>query len=336
MGHKEPGKQLNESDLIAHYFVPLSDPDTAFGLKDDAACLSVPADHDLVISKDMLVADIHFFSDDPADLIARKALRVNLSDLAAKGAEPVGYLLGLGLPTGWSEEWLSCFCQGLEKDQHQFGLALLGGDTVKSPERLTLSVSIFGYVPKGRKVIRPQARAGDALCVSGTIGDAALGLLAHDRGAANLPDDLDTHHRDWLKQRYLLPQPRLTLRQALLDHASAAMDISDGLLGDAQKLANASGMGLQIALEKVPLSPAAQAALEANPSLISVILSGGDDYELLYTIPQDRLAAFKAQSEKLGLPLTQIGRVTGDKVVKVLDANGNAWQQDGPLSFEHF
>ncbi len=336
MATREQGKGLSESDVIAHYFAPLSDPDTSFGLRDDAAFLSVPPDQDLVISKDMLVADIHFFPNDPADQIARKALRVNLSDLASKGAKPVGYLLGLGLPDGWSEEWLTLFCEGLKQDQTQFDLPLIGGDTVKSPERLTLSITIFGYVPKNRKIIRTQAKAGDSLFVTGTIGDSALGLLARGRGGVSLPTNMRDDHINWLKQRYLLPQPRLSMHQLLLDHASAAMDISDGLLGDAQKLAKASNVGVQIELDKVPLSDAAKSAVTTDLSLLSHALSGGDDYELLFTVPAHQLEAFQADCETQGQSVTQIGIMTHGAGISLLDSSGKPASLDGALSFEHF
>lgn len=326
-------ERRGESELIAHYFAPLASGDAAFGLSDDAAFLTPPQGYDLVLTKDMLVSDIHFFANDPPREIAQKALRVNLSDLAAKGAKPYGYLLGLGLPKEWSEDWLVQFVDGLKEDQKIYDFALFGGDTVKSPERLTLSITAFGLVPSGSRIVRPHARIGDQLYMSGTLGDAALGLLAR---LQQLPHMLPAHHLDSLKARYLLPQPRTKLAPALQNHARAAMDISDGLLGDAAKMAKACGACLHICTDDVPLSAAAMACLEQEASLISTILSGGDDYEILMAIPTEEEMAFLTSCSALEMPVTKIGYIEQGEGVKL---SGQKWPSAGEgaiASFEHF
>lgn len=325
-------KRRGETDLIAHYFAPLASQDASFGLSDDVAFLSPPNGYDLVVTKDLLVADIHFFANDPAKRIAQKALRVNLSDLAAKGAKPYGYLLGLGLPQDWSESWLKDFVDGLKDDQALYDFALFGGDTVKSPDRLTLSVTAFGLVSKGCQIIRRNAQVGDCLYMSGTLGDAALGLLAR---LGTLPTNLDELHKNDLMERYLLPLPRTELRQCLLDHAHAGMDISDGLLGDAKKMALASETCLHIDVDAVPLSDAVRAALRLEPSLIRSILGGGDDYELLMAIAPDKEAAFLKQAQELDQKVTKIGVIEQGAGLQLSSSQGWLDGQD-MLSFEHF
>lgn len=321
-----------EAELIAHYFAPLASERAAFGLSDDAAFLTPPAGFDLVITKDMLVADIHFFANDPPREIAQKALRVNLSDLAAKGAKPYGYLLGLGLPNDWSEDWLAEFVTGLAEDQKAYDFALFGGDTVKNPDRLSLSITAFGLVPTGCQIIRPKARPGDHLYMTGTLGDAALGLLAR---LDQLPEGLADPHVEFLKARYLLPQPRTQMRDCLIQNVHAAMDISDGLLGDAAKMAKACGAKAHIFADDVPLSEAANASLELNGSLIQTILSGGDDYELLMAISEARESDFLTMVQNLDVPVTKVGRIEqGDGLM----VSSNKWplSDKSGLSFEHF
>ena len=259
--------RLSEDELIATIFAPLAGPG-GLQLQDDAALLKIPASEELVLTKDMLVAGVHFFADDPPDAIARKALRVNLSDLAAKGAAPKGFLLGLGLPGDWQEDWLKAFAAGLADDAAHFAISLLGGDTVRTPGPLTLSITAFGSVPEGKMIPRGAAKAGDHLFVTGTIGDAALGL----RLRQNAPVDqawignLDASQSAYLRERYLLPRPRLALRAALRAHAHAAMDISDGFVGDLSKMLRLAGLTAEIDAGQVPLSEVARAVLAAAPS----------------------------------------------------------------------
>ena len=322
-----------ESALIEHYFAPLCDPETAFGLTDDAAMLSVPDGQQLVLTKDMLVADIHFFADDAPDLIARKALRVNLSDLAAKGAKPLGYMLGLGLPSDWTEAWLAGFCAGLKQDQQQYSFPLIGGDTVKSPERLTLSVTAFGLVGKGVHPLRRNAQAGNNLYVSGTIGDSALGLKAMQN---KLGDAISKPHSDFLKDRFLLPQPRLDLAALVRRFATASMDISDGLLGDAAKMAKAASVCLVMQENAIPLSGAVRALLHQDQKFWPLLLSGGDDYELLFCVPADKHQALMQAAEALKTPVTKIGTVEAGQGVRLVDPDGNLTVLDGTSAYEHF
>ena len=215
----------------------------------------------------VLHAGVHFFDDDPSDSIARKALGVNLSDLAAKGARPDGFVLTLALPRGWDEAWLAAFATGLGAMAQAAGCPLLGGDTVSTSGPLTLSITAFGSVPAGRMVLRSGAKPGDAILVSGTIGDGALGLKAHGPDRPDWVAALSADHRRHLVDRYLHPRPRWALAEILQASASAAMDVSDGLVGDLAKLLKASGVGAEIDLEAVPLSDAARAAIMADPAL---------------------------------------------------------------------
>ncbi|MFO1116962.1 MAG: thiamine-phosphate kinase [Beijerinckiaceae bacterium] len=311
----------SEDDLIARYFAPLAGPG-ALGLKDDAALLVPPPGNEIVLTVDGLVAGVHFFADDPADAIAKKALRVNVSDLAAKGAAPLGFLLTLALPRDWRAEWLESFARGLGEDAARFDCPLLGGDTVSTPGPLTLSVTAFGAVPAGRMVRRTGARVGDALYVSGAIGDAALGLLAR-RGT------MDGDGKVFLIDRYLLPQPRLALAPALLAHASGAMDVSDGLVGDLTKMMRVSGASAHVDVARIPLSCAARAMIEADPALLATALTGGDDYEILASVPLASAVAFEAAAGAAGVAVTRIGEVVaGDAPPLLRDARGE------PMRFE--
>lgn len=322
----------SEDVLIARFFAPLADP-AAFGLRDDAACLTPKPGHDLVVTTDALVENLHFFSDDPPASIARKALGVNVSDLAAKGADPRGFVISLALPADWTQAWLQAFADGLGQAARDFTCPLLGGDTVKASGGLTLSVTAIGEVPAGTMVRRTTACAGDAICVSGTIGDAALGLIL--RREPDWAKVMPQIERDILADRYLHPQPRHALAAILRRHASAAMDISDGLAGDLAKMLSQSGVTGFIETNRIPLSRAARSAVRADPSLIEQVFTGGDDYEVLCTIPQDALESFIQNSEALGIPLTVIGQVlAGEGLPAFRDGSGERRFETG--SFSHF
>ena len=323
-------KRPGEFALIERYFRPLADDRGAFGLTDDAALYRQRPGDDLVLTADMVAAGIHFVADDPPESIARKALRVNLSDLAAKGAEPFGYLLALALPSDWTEAWLKGFSAGLAADQKRYGVTLIGGDTTRAAGGLTISITAIGRVPKGRMVLRSGAREGDIVYVSGTIGDAALGLRirqgradARARGAAHLLD------------RYLHPQPRVSLAAAVRQHASGAMDISDGLVGDLAHICEASGVGATINADKVPLSAGVRARL-SDPATLEAVLNGGDDYEILATIPKRKAGRFEKAAAAAGVPVTPVGRITagGGRPV-VLDAAGKV-MRPATASHTHF
>jgi len=322
----------SEDSLIARFFAPLAGTG-GLGLKDDAARIAPSPGHDLVLTLDALVERGHFLPEDAPGSIARKALGVNVSDLAAKGADPVGFLLGLALPADWTEDWLAGFAEGLGEAAREWRCPLLGGDTVRASGRLTLSVTALGEVPAGRMVRRTAARAGDAICVTGTIGDSALGLAL--RSSPAWAEQLMPPHRDHLADRYLHPQPRIGFARALRDHAHAAMDVSDGLVGDLAKLCRASGVSAEIEAERVPLSEAAAASLKADPALLDRVLTGGDDYEILCTIPPERLAAAQEAAAAAGLTLTAIGRVRegSDPPAIVVDGAERVFARG---SFSHF
>jgi thiamine-monophosphate kinase len=323
-----------EDELIARWLAPIAG-EGGFGLRDDAARLSPPPGQDLVLTVDALVAGVHFFADDPPEAIAAKALGVNLSDLAAKGAAPLGALLSLALPPDWRPDWLERFAAGFAEAAAAGACPLMGGDTVKTPGPLTLSVTAFGAVPAGRMVHRMGVRAGDRIYVSGTIGDAALGLALRLDPAASWAAALDEAQRAHLLDRYLRPRPRLALAAALREHAHGAMDVSDGLVGDLAKMMTASGTAGTVDLDRLPLSDAARAALAADPSLIERVATGGDDYEILCSIAPDSSAPFEAAAEAAGVAVAAIGYVTaGVPGLTVLRAGAPVRFARG--SFSHF
>src|SRR3984885_4380519 len=307
-----------EDSLIARYFMPLATDPGAFDLGDDAAILKALGD-DIVVTTDAIVEGVHFLPDDPPDTIARKALGVNLSDLAAKGASPAGCVLTLALRST-DEAWLKPFAQALGEDCARFGCPLLGGDTVSTPGPLMISITAFGRVPVGRMVRRSGAQPGDLVVVTGTIGDAALGLDVLQRGAAAAALADDTAARDMLVGRYRVPQPRTALAAAVRDHAHAAMDVSDGLAGDLTKLCRASGVSATIDVARIPLSAAAASLVASGSVGIETIVSGGDDYEILCAIPENRFEALTRAAGLAGIAVTAIGTVTvGRSVPKFLD-----------------
>jgi thiamine-monophosphate kinase len=332
---RRPNAQSNEDRLIASYFKPLASHPGALGLIDDAAMLSPPGGHDLVLTTDAIVAGIHFFADDPPDAVARKALRVNLSDLAAKGAKPAGFLLTLALPKGVGDPWLRTFTRALGADAKRYGCPLLGGDTVRSPGPLMVSIAAFGTLPRGTMVRRSTARLGDHILVSGTIGDAALGLQLHKSGNAARRWKLSAQDRSRLMQRYLVPQPRNALALTVRKYASAAMDVSDGLAGDLAKLCRASGVAAVVQVARVPLSSAARKVVRADGKLLETALSGGDDYEIVCTVRPARLAAFQAAARAAGVAVADIGRIVRGSGTSFLQPNGKPIRFD-QASFSHF
>ncbi len=300
--------RLGEFELIARYFAPLARSfKGARGLKSDNAFLAADARRDLVVKTDTIVAGVHFLADEKAEFVGAKALRVCLSDLAAGGASPYAYQLSLSLPQGWRESWVAGFARGLAADQRTYGIVLCGGDTVVTPGPLTITITAFGRVPRGRGLGRQGARAGDELWVTGTIGDAALGLLAA-RGRLKSAA---------LEKRYRLPLPRTALGPRLIGIASAAADVSDGLLADAGHVAEASRLAVEIERERVPLSFAAQHAVNAAPALWANVLGGGDDYELVIAVPPRRRAALRAAARAAGVSVTRIGMFERGKGVRL-------------------
>lgn len=322
-GRTDPNRP-GEFETIARLFAPLARQfPGACGLEDDVAYLAlndgiVRAGEELVLKTDALVSGVHFFPDDPADLVARKLLRVNLSDLAAKGARPLVYLLALLLPASLDYDWLERFARGLKADQDEFGIVLAGGDTDATPGPLVLSLSAVGAIPAGQRMLRSAAKLGDSVFVSGTIGDGALGLAAIRGRLAGAPQS----DVDFLAGRYRLPQPRLALGQRLRGLVHATMDISDGLVGDLQHICETSHVGAQIEVDRVPLSDPARAALANSPDLIETVLGGGDDYELLFTASPLHEDALTSLAREVGVPVTRVGSIDSGNGVRVIGRDG--------------
>ncbi|WP_083747659.1 thiamine-phosphate kinase [Teichococcus deserti] len=315
-----------EFSLIARHFAPLAAPGS-LGLTDDAAVLTPPPGRELVLAADAMVAGVHFLLDDPAETIGRKLLRSNLSDLAAMGATPLAYLLTVGLPRGTPDAWIAAFAAGLALDQQEFGLGVLGGDTVSTPGPIHLSLTILGHVAPGTALTRGGARPGDEIWVSGSIGDGYLGLAVLQ---GRLPMDA------YLADRYRLPQPRLALGLGLVGLARAAMDVSDGLLQDLGHLCRASGCTARIEAAAVPLSAPATALVAADVSLRQKLITGGDDYELLFAAPPEAGSAIEARALEAGVAVTRIGRfAAGEPAVVVVDAAG-VERPAGPGGWSHF
>lgn len=331
--------RLGEFELIRRVFAPLAaDAPGAFGLTDDAAVLEVPPGHNLVVTSDALVAGVHFLAADTAGDVAAKALRVNLSDLASMGATPLAYTLALALTRDTGLEWLEAFASALAADQKRFGIHLVGGDTVATPGPLTLSVCAFGWVARGGELRRSGARPGDAVFVTGTIGDAALGLKALTKGLAGV----GAADCQALAARYRRPTPRTECGPRLVGLANSAIDVSDGLLADLGHICETSGVAATVEAARVPLSGAARAAFAAGAGDWPDILGGGDDYELLFTAPPAVEPAVAAVAEALALPITRIGCVIerraaddADQRVRVVDAAGRQMALEAS-GFRHF
>ena len=320
-----------EDRLIARFFKPLATAPGALALTDDAAFVTPPPDCDLVLTTDMIVGGVHFLVDDPAELIARKAMRVNLSDLAAKGAKPLGFLVSLALPPGIDESWLAGFAAGLQADADAYRCPLYGGDTTRTPGPVTVSVTMAGTVPSGTMVKRAGAKPGDKVYVTGTIGDAALGLVVQKDAGRPVSDAARKH----LIDRYRLPQPRNALAEAVRAHASAAMDISDGLAGDLAKLCRVSGVAARIETVRVPFSDAARELMATDAALLETAITGGDDYEIVCAVPPEKISSFESAAATARVPVTAIGEV----------ASGHGLDMRGPdgaplalrrTSFSHF
>ncbi len=313
-------RRVGEFELIDRYFAPLA---RAFrgagGLESDNAFLPADARYDTAVKTDTIVSGVHFLADETPERVAAKALRVCLSDLAAGGAVPFVYQLSLALPAGWRESWVGGFARGLAADQRRYGIVLCGGDTVVTPGPLTVTITAFGRVPRGRGLGRTGARIGDDLWASGTIGDAALGLLVA-RGKLN---GLGLRDRKFLEMRYRLPWPRTAMGRRLIGIARATADVSDGLLADAGHIAAASRLAVHIERDWVPLSTAARRALAADPELWPTVLGGGDDYELVISVSPRRAHALFNAARLADVEVTRIGRFAGGRGVR-LTAAGRA------------
>jgi thiamine-monophosphate kinase len=322
-----------EASLIARYFRPLATDPGAFRLEDDAAALK-PDGNDIVVTVDAIVEGVHFLPDDPPDTVARKALRVNLSDLATKGAVPTGFVLTLALRSV-DDAWLKPFAAALGEDAAQFACPLLGGDTVSTPGPLMVSVTAFGRVPPGKMIHRSGAKPGERVMVTGTIGDAALGLAILRGGKVHAAAS-DKAAREVLIGRYRVPQPRVAMAEIVRDHASASMDVSDGLAGDLAKLCGVSRVSAVIDLVSIPLSDAARDLVSRGIVGLETLIAGGDDYEILCAVAEDRVEAFAHAARNAGVSVSSIGTVVAGSVVpKFIDAEGREITLER-VSYSHF
>ncbi len=321
---------LGEFERIRRFFAPLAGRG-GLDLLDDAAILDCRAGRRLVVTADAIVEGVHYLTDDPPDLVARKLLRVNLSDLAAMGARPLHYLLTTALPAELGAGWVASFASGLAEDQRRFGIDLLGGDSVATPGPAALSLTAIGEVAAGMEIRRNGARAGDLVWVSGTIGDAFLGLNVL-RGAY---PELAADYRAGLIGRFQIPDPRVELGPRLSGIAHAMIDISDGLIADLGHICETSHVAAVVELESLPLSPAAGVIVDGVPGLRTRLAAGGDDYELLFTAPVGSTKAIDDLSSLLDLPITRIGRIELGDGVRVVDAEGRTLQIAEP-GYRHF
>lgn len=337
MGGKPGDTRIEgEDDLVGTFLAPLAAGNPgALSLKDDCALLAPTPGSELVLKTDPVVGGVHFLpDDDPAD-IAWKALAVNVSDLAAKGAVPRIYLMALSLPEAPERDWMARFAEGLGAAQKAFGIMLAGGDTDRTPGQLSIAITVIGEVPAGRMVRRAAAEAGDALYVSGSLGDAALGLALRLDGALAARLGLGAEESAHAIGRYLRPQPRVALAEALRAHARAAMDLSDGLMKDLGRMCRASEVGAEVMAADLPLSPAMRRALAADPARMRDVVAAGDDYEILAAIPPAACKAFEAAAARAGVAVTRIGKVTSDGEERVLDDQGVPLAP-GRTGWDHF
>mgnify|MGYP003304839588 CR=1 FL=1 len=322
---KNRGQKSGEFELIARYFAPLAGPG-ALGLGDDAAILTPRVGYEMVLTSDAIVSGIHFLPDDPPEDVAWKLLGVNLSDLAAMGAEPLGYLITTAWPRDLPESWVMSFASGLGAAQECFKISLLGGDTVVTPGPLTLSLTGLGYVPQNGALRRNGAQVGDLIFVSGQIGDAGVGLKilldGHPVG--------DNDEQRSAVERYRRPRPQLALGMALRDLASACIDVSDGLVADLEHLANQSSLKMNVRLDLIPITPLAEMLGGAAGAVVA-----GDDYELLFTASPESEDRIFQLARDLSVPISTIGHVTDGSGVEITDPAGKAIPLDSP-GYRHF
>ena len=316
---------MDEFQRIQRFFAPLSQGYAgALALRDDAALIDLAAGERLVVTADALVEGVHFLPEDSPDLIARKALRVNLSDLAAKGAVPIAYVQTVALRAETSEDWLARYARGLAEDQARYGVHLIGGDSVLTPGPINISFTAFGRVGTADMIRRAGARPGDRVYVTGSLGDSALGLMA----LYGRIKGLEASARSFLVDRYRLPQPRVGLGPRLVGHATAGLDVSDGLVADLGHLCTASGVGAVVDVGRVPLSPAASAAFSRDTRLLAAMLTSGDDYELLFTAAADASQILTGLAAEFDVPISEIGYIVDGTGVTVRDPQGR------PMTFE--
>ena len=327
---------IDEFGLIRRFFAPLAAGEAgALDLRDDAAILRPDPGCELVLSADTIIAGVHFPEDMDAGDVARRALRVNLSDIAAKGAVPRGYMLALQISDAIDEDWLQAFADGLARDQETYGLGLLGGDTTHTPGPLAINISIIGQVSENKTIQRAGAQPGDDVYVTGTIGDAMLGLAVL-QGRIALPDSATG---DDLVARFAQPQPRVGAGPRLVGLAHAAADVSDGLVADLGHICEASGLAADIRLEDLPLSDAARAVVTDDQPLRLSLLAGGDDYEIVFTAPVPLRVDIASVARETAVSMTRIGEVverdSRDRPVRVFDGTGRELDT-GHGGYQHF
>jgi thiamine-monophosphate kinase len=325
-----------EDALIANHFAPLAaDWPGAHGLRDDCASILPAPGHEIVLKIDPVRAGVHFFLDDAPEDIAWKALAVNVSDLAAKAARPLAYLLALSFPEKPDPVWLASFARGLAQAQTAFGCVLIGGDTDRADGPLSIAVTVIGEAPAGKMVRRDMAQPGDALYASGHLGEAALGLAVR-AGADEVPSwSLSAAERDGLRRRYLRPEPRLGLKTALRNFSRAAMDLSDGLAKDLGRMCRASGCGAEVEIADLPRSKTMDRLLGADPGLVAKLAAAGDDYEILAAVPPENENDFIASARSGRVVVSRIGQMSHGEGVRLRGLDGRELQLEA-TGYDHF
>lgn len=331
-GSESDARLHGEEAIIQEYLAPLAAGyPGAFGLTDDCAAFTPTPGHDLVVKTDPVASGIHFLSDDPPADIAWKALAVNVSDLAAKGAVPRAYLMALSFPEAPTRDWMTAFADGFAQAQAAFGMHLVGGDTDRRPGPITISITVLGEVPTGRMVRRGTAKPGDVLFVTGALGEATLGLALLREPALAARWAIDEAAVQAAVRKYRRPQPRLALRDALRRYASAAMDLSDGLAKDLGRMCRASGTGATVSIETVPRCAVGRAAVAIEPERWNDVIAGGDDYEVMIAVDADKANEFEAAANASGravsepFGVTRIGAINATGKVTFLDRNGDSF-----------
>ena len=320
---------ISEFSLIERYFAAHGRcrPDVALGIGDDCALLLPPAGQQLVATVDTLVAEVHFFADADPEGVGHKALAVNLSDLAAMGATPAWATLALTLPRA-DEDWLAAFCRGLFALADRHGVQLIGGDTTHGPTTV-ITIQVHGFVPPGQALRRDGAKPGDTLYVTGTPGDAGLALAAAFGKAT-----IAASHENYIRARLERPEPRITEGLALRGVASSAIDVSDGLAQDLGHILKRSQVGARLEVERLPLSPALAASLDREAAVVAA-LTGGDDYELCFTVPPERTSPLESSAAEWDCRCTRIGVVTAEPGLRLIRADGSAFDLER-LGYNHF
>jgi thiamine-monophosphate kinase len=324
------GAEFGEFERIRRFFAPLAGPG-GLGLADDAALVDCVPGRRLVVTADAIVAGVHYLPDDPPDLVARKLLRVNLSDLAAMGARPLHYVLTTALPSELGPDWLARFASGLAEDQRRYGVDLLGGDSVGTSGPAVLSLTAIGEVAAGQEIRRGGAKPGDLVWISGTLGDGFLGLVLL-RGAH---PDLAAPDRDYLIRRFQLPDPRTELGPRLCGLVSAMIDVSDGLLADLGHICETSEVGAVVETVLLPLSCSARSVVGSRLNILPQLAAAGDDYELLFTAPAGATEAIISLSSSVDIPVTRIGSIHAGTGVRLVDADGRPVRVEA-TGYRHF